>query len=311
MGLALVLRELSTRRRLLALGVLVAAVASILSVYRFEGGSLKPRSLQYSAASTQVLVDTQSSVLGNFSQSFEPLSARALVYANFMTSPAVLDLVGQQVGLSGAQIYAAGPVNAQEPRVEQEPTALKRNVELTGETKPYRLGFESQQNVPTISINSQAPTTAQAVALANAAAVAMQRYVATVETANGIPPKSRVVIRQLGPASGSAVNSGISKALAGMVFVAVFGLWCVLMLASRRFRVIWRQSGALHDRADEWGDEIAEPGNGAVAVSGQAARGGRAYDRDDALFDDQERASFDLPSGRDEDRPSVPASSVR
>lgn len=311
MGLALVLRELSARRRLLALGVLVAAVASILSVYRFDGGSLKARSLQYSAASTQVLVDTQSSVLGNFSQSFEPLSARALVYANFMTSPAVLNLVGQQVGLSGAQIYAAGPVNAQEPRVEQEPTALKRNVELTGETKPYRLGFESQQNVPTISINSQAPTTAQAVALANAAAVAMQRYVATVETANGIPPKSRVVIRQLGPASGAPVNGGVSKALAGMVFVAVLVLWCVLMLASRRFRVIWRESGALHGRADEWGDEIAEQGNGAEGVSGQASRGGRAYDHDDALFDDQERASFDLPSARDEDRPSVPASSVR
>ena len=53
-----------------------------------------------------------------------------------MASPAVLSLIGQQVGLSGEQIYAAGPVNANEPRVVQEPTALKRNVEITGETIP-------------------------------------------------------------------------------------------------------------------------------------------------------------------------------
>jgi len=134
MGLALALRELSKRRILLLLGVLIAAVAAVFSVYRVDGSGLKSRSLQYSSASTQVLVDSPSSVLGNLRESFEPLSARAVVYANFMASPAVLELIGKHVGLSGEQIYAAGPVDAQETRVEQEPTALKRNVEITGET---------------------------------------------------------------------------------------------------------------------------------------------------------------------------------
>src|SRR5271165_1702128 len=153
---ARVLRELSRRRRLLALGLVIAAAVAVLSIYRVGGGTLKARSLQYSAASTQVLVDSNTSVLSSVTQPAEPLVARAQVFANFMTGPALLESVGRKVGLEGAQIYAAGPVNANEPRVEQEPTALKRNVELTGETTPYRLNYESQANLPTIGIYAQA-----------------------------------------------------------------------------------------------------------------------------------------------------------
>jgi hypothetical protein len=245
MGFALVLHELLKRRLLLALGVLVAAATSIFSVYRIDEGKLKARSLQYSAGITQALVDSPSSALGNLSRSFEPLSARAAVYANFMASPAVLALTGAQMGLSGNQIYAAGPVNANQPRVVQEPTALKRNVEITGETDPYRLSFESQVGLPTINIYSQAPTTRQAVALANAAVVGLQQYIASLDKASGVPPKARVTIRQLGAATGSVVNGGISKSLMILTFVGVFMLWCVLVLALSRFRLMWRATAAL------------------------------------------------------------------
>lgn len=245
MEFALILRELSRRWWLLAIGALVAAVAGIFSVYRLEGTKLVSRSLQYSSASTQVLVDTPSSVLGNVSQSLESLNTRAEVYANFMASPTVLKLIGEQAGISGEQIYAAGPVNANEPRVVQEPTALKRNVEITGETNPYRLNFESQANIPTITINSQAPTTAQAVRLANAAATGLQLYVTGLEHASGIRGSSRITIRILGTAHGAVVDGGISKAMTTIVFIAVFLLWCVLMLVAVRFREYWRASAAL------------------------------------------------------------------
>lgn len=245
MGFTLGLRELSKRRLPLLLGVLVAAVAAVFSVYRLDNGKLERRQLQYSAAVTQALVDSSSSALGNLSKSFEPLSARAAVYANFMASPAVLALIGQQVGLEGGQIYAAGPVNADQPRVVQEPTALKRNVEITGETDPYRLNFESQLALPTINIYSQAPTTSQAIALANAAVVGLQEYIASLDKASGVPPKARVAIRQLGAATGSVVDGSISKSVMVLTFVGVFLLWCVLILAVSRFRLMWRESAAL------------------------------------------------------------------
>jgi hypothetical protein len=310
MGFALALRELSRRRRLLALGVLVATLAAILSVYRLDGLKLKSRSLQYSSASTQALVDSSSSVLGNLSESFEQLSARAGVYANFMASPAALNLVGQQVGLSGGQIYAAGPVNANEPRVIQEPTALKRNVEITGETDPYRLSFESQPNLPTINIYSQAPTTPQAVALANAAVVGLERYVAGLENGGKIPALSRITIRQLGAANGAVVDGGISKQLAVMVFLGVFLLWCALMLVATRFRAIWRESAALEQGVrDDW--EMPDDRGEGAGAGGQAPRAGRTRDSGGAPFDDSESALFDIPPRRDIDRPAVPARSTR
>jgi hypothetical protein len=273
MELARVLRELLKRPRLLALGALIAAVAGILSVYSFNGGKLKASSLQHSAAGTQVLVDSQSSALGSDSQSFEPLAARAHVFANFMVSPAFLGAVGKQVGLSGAQIYAAGPVNQNEPRAVLEPTELKRNTQITGETTPYRLAFESQEGLPTITINSQAPTTSQAVALANAAAVGLQQYVAGVASSAGVPEHSRIVIRQLGSATGSVVDGGISKSLALMAFMAVFLLWCVLILVVTRFRETWRASAALQGAGAEDRSEPATDRAESVAqVPEQASR---------------------------------------
>jgi hypothetical protein len=118
MEFALVLRELLKRWPLLLVGVLVAAIAAMFSIYRLEDGKLKARSLQYSSASTQVLVDTPSSVLGNTSQNFEPLNVRAEVYANFMASPAVLALIGKQAGIPGERKRATSRAGADSPQTQ-------------------------------------------------------------------------------------------------------------------------------------------------------------------------------------------------
>lgn len=249
MEFALILRELFRRRRTLAIGGAVALVAAILSVYRLDGFTLKARTLRYSSAATTVFVDTPSSVLGNLTQDFAPLQARATAYANFMASPTVLNLIGQQVGVYGNQIYAAGPVDPSVPRIVEEPTAVQRNVEITGESTPYRLNFNNDPNLPTIGIFAQAPTTKLAIGLANASASSLAQYVSNIQNTNGTPSNSRVVIRQLGQASGGVVDGGISKALASMVFVAVFLLWCFLMLVSVRFREYWRASASFEEAA--------------------------------------------------------------
>jgi hypothetical protein len=247
MEFALILRELSKRRAALGVGVVVAVIAAILSVYRLESSGLAPRSLQYSSASTQVFVDTPSSVLGDLQPSFEPLQARATVYANFMASPTFLSLVGEKAGIPGGQIYAAGPVDPSVPRVVEEPTAVQRNVEITGESTPYRLNFNDDPNLPTIGIYAQAPNTRQAVALANASAAALAQYVATLAKTGNTPPAQRVVIRQLGSASGGVVDGGISKAIAFLTFIGVFVLWCVLVLVGGRFLETWRATATLYD----------------------------------------------------------------
>jgi hypothetical protein len=266
MEFALILRELLSRPRTLAIGVAVALVVAVLSVYRVDGMGLKARSLQYSSAATTVFVDTPSSVLGNLTQTFEPLQARATAFANFMASPTVLDLIGQRLGISGDQLYAAGPIDPNVPRIVQEPTAVQRNVEITGETAPYRLNFNNDPNLPTIGIYAQAPTTKQSIALANAAAASLSEYVSSIQTTNHTPQQSRVVIRQLGQPTGGVVDGGISKALAVMVFVGVFLLWCVLMLFAVRFREQWRASAEFYEDPDHEDDHPSTNGNGNGAV---------------------------------------------
>jgi hypothetical protein len=282
MEFALILRELLSRRRILALGVAVALVAAILSVYRLDGLGLKARSLQHSSAATTVFVDNPSSVLGNLTQNFEPLQARATAFANFMASPTVLNLIGQRLGVSGDQLYAAGPIDPNVPRIVQEPTAVQRNVEITGETAPYRLNFNNDPNLPTIGIYAQAPTTKQSIALANAAAASLSEYVSSIQATNKTPEQSRVVIRQLGQPAGGVVDGGISKALAFMVFVGVLLVWCVLMLFVVRFREQWRASAEFYEVPDhedeqqsanghEHGNGRSSNGNGSGAVPPRVA----------------------------------------
>jgi hypothetical protein len=266
MEFALILRELSRRRVALGIGVVIAVIAAILSVYRLTSSGLEPRSLQYSSASTQVFVDTPSSVLGDLQPSFEPLQARATVYANFMASPTFLALVGEKSGIPGDQIYAAGPVDPSVPRVVEEPTAVERNVEITGESTPYRLNFNDDPNLPTIGIYAQAPNTRQAIALANASAGALAEYVATLAKTGNTPPAQRVVIRQLGSASGGVVDGGISKSIAVMAFLGVFVLWCVLVLVGGRFLESWRATAAVYDErkatAKRKGGNLSSNGSG-------------------------------------------------
>lgn len=246
MEIALVLQELLRRRRALAVGAVIAAIVAILSVYRTSGFGLAARQLQHSSATTQVLVDTPSSALGNVSQPFEPLQARATVYANFLASQSMLKLIGLHAGVAGDRLYAAGPVDALVPRVVEEPTAVQRNVEITGEEDPYRLNFNDDPNLPTIGIYAQAPKTPEAIRLADSAAWALKQYVAETQAQNNVPPHSRVVIRQLGQAQGGVSNGGISKALAVIAFVGTFLVWCGILIVSGRFRESWRAAAGLH-----------------------------------------------------------------
>jgi hypothetical protein len=191
------------------------------------------------------MVDSTPSSLGNVVQSLDGLNSRATILANVMTSPEFLNLVGRRVGIAGNQIYAAGPVDPQQPRTVQEPTAVQRNVEITGETTPYRFNFNNDPNLPSIQIYAQAPTTSMAIGLANAAVASLQKYVGTLEVRQHVFHADLVSIHPLGAAIGGVSDAGIRKSVAVLAFVGVLLLWCVLMLVLTRFRASWRASGAV------------------------------------------------------------------
>jgi hypothetical protein len=247
MEFALILRELWGKKRWLALGCAVSLFLAVLSVYKINvlPPKLVSRDLQYSTASIQGFVDTPDSFVGDMKADPTPGIQRATVFANLMASPGAMDLVGRYAGIPGDQIWAAGPIDPTQQRVVVEPTVTKRGYQVSGEAFPYRIEFLSDPDLPIISIYTQAPSTVQALSLANASVRGLNDYIAEQQTQQHVPAAARVIVRTIGPANGGIVNGGIGKKLLAIVFLAVFAAWCVLMLITTRLRANWRASALM------------------------------------------------------------------
>lgn len=220
MELAQALLKLWERKRWVAVGLVVAAVAAL-------GARQMLKSTVYSAATTQMIVDAPHSALGDINSSLEPFTTRAGVYALLMTSPEALNSIGRAAGIPGSEISAEGPPEATLPQVGQQPNPP---------SSPFKLQFNQDPTLPTIDIYAQAPTTQQATRLANGAVTGFTRYLTSLEVQGSVPYGQRVQIRQLGDAIGGVVNSGSGKTLAAIVAFVVFILWCCLILFVSKMR---------------------------------------------------------------------------
>lgn len=259
MELARTLNILWRRRRLVALGAALAAVAAFLSVYSVGllPPSLASRTNVFATASTQLLVDTPDSAFADLANDLTPLDTRASVFARFLASPAAVQLIARDAKVPLDQIEARGPYDINLPVIQQEPTAEKRGTQLIGETALYRLRFENNPVLPIVSVFAQAPTKDEALALANAAPRALNAYVKGIQTSQHTPASRRVVIRSLGDASGGVVNEGANAQIAALVFLVVFGVWCMLLIPAQTISDGWRRL-----RAEEAAGSNGEPGAG-------------------------------------------------
>jgi hypothetical protein len=250
------LRILWSRRRLVLLGALIAAAAAIVSVYSVSlyPPSLVSRSNVFATASSQILVDTPDSAFADLSYELEPLQARAGVFARFLANPAALALISKQTGIPAAAIEAQGPYEQNVPLYQQEPTAEERSSQIIGEGSLYRLRFESNPELPIISVFAQAPTEGEAVRLAEAVPTALHRYVERLQRHQHTPRKNRVEIRRLGHATGGVVNAGANGEIAALVFFLVFVGWCILLVPAHTIARGWRD-GDREDDEDGPGDQ--------------------------------------------------------
>ena len=233
MELARILTELWSRRRWLAVGAAVAflaALSSVASVSLFPP-SIKGKAIVFATASTQMIVDTPQSSLGDLSSDLAPLTARAGIFARFMTSYEALNYIGAEAGIPGRAIEAQGPFEI------GMPTSVHTAAGSGGSSQAkYRLRFDQNPELPIVNIFARAPNTEQAIRLANGAVRGLSKYLATLVEQERIAPNRRVNIRQLGNATGGVVNPGANKKVGALVFVVVLLLWCGLMLFVARVR---------------------------------------------------------------------------
>ena len=234
--------------RLWKLRIWVGAGAA-LAVVAAVGVMSTSHSKVFASATTQMLVDSPQSALPDAKTDLTGYLARADVFARLMTSSEALQYIGNAARIPGNLIQASGPVELNGNNATHAATTTNGAPVVPS----YKLDFLQNPELPTIDIYAEAPTTTKAIALANGAVTGFNAFITHLEAGNSIADNKRIVIRALGSATGGVVDPGVSKKIALMAFVAVWGIWCSLLLFGTNLR---RQLRAA--KADgETGREIA------------------------------------------------------
>lgn len=241
MDLIRILNELWSRRLWVLAAVVVAALLGLSTTYKLP--SFEKRAELVGAASSQVLVDSSTSAIGDVERDPAPLADRAVVLAQYMSSAEARTQIAKRMNLSPTQIAADGPFSSLTNRSTYQATpAGPRANQLTEENAVYRLVFDAQLELPIISIYTQAPDATSAVALAGAATEVLKGYVEELDA--GIPPERRVTISSLGAPEGGTVNDGANPTLAFLAFVGLLIVFCTLIVLGSGFLRQWQQQKA-------------------------------------------------------------------
>jgi len=230
--LARILRTLWRRRLLVVIGLNVAMALAYASAYKVSfPPSFEPDSIEFGAASAQLLLDAGRSPLVNVEEDIDPLSARAQVFARLVESDAVHAAIANAGGFQPGEIVVAGrTANPDITRSAREPAAEQRALQLAGDVYVKRLLVVAEPELPVLSFYAQAATPQDAIRLADAGAKGLAAYIRAVETRQRTPAGSRIQLRELGAASGGWVNPGASTGLAVVTFLGISVLWCVAVI---------------------------------------------------------------------------------
>ena len=233
MELAQILVQLWRRRLAVVAVVAVAALVSLALAYKISvlPPSLSHRSISNGAAETHILVDSPRSSVADLNRSFDPLVQRAQVFAQLMTTVPVVDRIAKIAGVPASAITASDDNSTLNvPTSEIEPTANVRANQITNEGLHYRITFRAEPEQPTVTVFGQAPTAEGAIKITNAAAQAAAQWVRDTQDRQLVPDSRRTQLTQLGAATGGTVNSGASRIVSALAFVAIIGVGCLLIL---------------------------------------------------------------------------------
>jgi hypothetical protein len=235
------LKELWTRKLLVALTVVIALAAALVTVYQVSpsGPSLTKRSSSEARGASEILVDSARSPIAGSKRDISGLIVRAGVFARLMAGGDIVKQIAADAGVPVDQIDVAGP----EPHPQEAP-----GNEGAVETRPYGLAFTELSELPIITVATRAPNTAAARALAAAAPEALRGLIHDVQEKQATPEKEKVELRVLGPAEAEMFTEGPGGKFGAVIFLVVLAVGLGLILAIPRLIVAWRRS----DADEEW-----------------------------------------------------------
>jgi hypothetical protein len=238
MELVHIAKALWRKKVWLALGFVLATLAATSMVYQL-GPSPKSKTVRYGAGQTEILIDSPSSVIGDLKRDVPSLIARGGIFERFLATDEATKAIAKAAGLPANQIAVVAP----KLFIDGVPDAksAERASKLAGK-RPYLIQVQQGDDLPVLSIVSQAPTPDEARKLANGSATALADVVERLQKDSGVPENRLLTIRQLGTASAGEIVENPSKLKAVAVFVVVFGFACFLILAGPAIADAWRTS---------------------------------------------------------------------
>lgn len=233
-----ILREIWRCR--LAVGV-AAVVATLVGLALTYSVSLPPKSRKYEVAiaSSRILIDTPNSqVVTVEPRGLETLGARATVLANVMTDGESKTIIAGAAGLHPNELHAGveseGVLPADLSAAAANPGAylLTANTATDPDNVP----------LPIIEIEAQAPDSAGAVRLADAAVTGLQGFLASKAANENVPDARRLRVTGLGSPQVRQEIRGPKRVVALGVALFVFLCGCLGILALSTLAPGWRLS---------------------------------------------------------------------
>lgn len=262
-----VLRELWSRRLLVAIGFAMSLVLAILLMYEVTPG-LPPtfESRQYAAgvASAEVLVDSPNSQVadiggGKVRIDVTALAARAQLLATLMVASPLKDQIARSAGIDPRTFVASAP--------SSNPSQGPPMLEPSPGPRANALMVFYNGAVPIIRADAQAADEQVAARISSAAVAVLGEYLTSVAALDKVPDARQLVIDPLGPARSVTVVRGPATLVAVMAFVLVLGLWCTGIVLAAHLARGWREAAA-----DEQPAGSQAPGQDAADVAADPPR---------------------------------------
>lgn len=232
MRLGMHLREASQHK----LGLAIVLLIALLVAARVYGFGLLPPTAPTAPegqATARILVDTPRSTMLDLREStydLLELNNRALLVGNAMASVAVRERIARKIGVSPDEIAIETPLTT-----EYATKGVGGGAPPVAHSE-YLLDVQATPTVPAIDVGATAPSSEEAVALADAASEALTAYVAGLPSDQRGPEHTRVKVRPLGSAEALPTSDANRLLPAVIAFLLVFaaGSATVVFVSRRR-----------------------------------------------------------------------------
>ena len=235
MELVTILRELWHRRTIVALVALVSLLVGAAVAFRLP--SLESRKYEVGIATARILVDTpKSQVVEVAPQGSDTLGVRANLIASLMADGVVKDAIAKRAGLKVSELEGVAETTAGAGAPAEPKTFTADDNVLTTRVIQTPEG----DRLPIIDLETQAPDTAGAAKLADAAVAGLRDYLDSRAATEQVADAKRLRFTSLGPARAAEFvrGPGIAMAIGAALFVFVAG--CAIMLVVLALARGWR-----------------------------------------------------------------------